>query len=82
MSSIEFLRRKIDKIDEEILVLLEERMRLCREIGEVKVREGLALEDKDRECIVLERAGRYREVFREIIRMCKKVQEVVLNGRI
>ncbi len=73
-ASLKDLRRRIDLVDRAILSLLEERMALCRDIAAVKAAEGLPLEDAVREAEVLARAGVFREVFREIIRLCKEVQ--------
>ncbi len=73
-AALKDLRRRIDRVDEALLALLEERMALCRDIAAVKAAEGLPLEDSAREAEVLARAGVFREVFREIIRLCKEVQ--------
>lgn len=73
-AALEDLRRKIDRVDEAILSLLEERMALCHDVAAVKTARGLPLEDPVREAEVLGRAGVFREVFREIIRLCKEVQ--------
>ena len=73
-ATLKDLRRRIDSVDKAILALLEERMALCRDIAEVKADKGLPLKDPAREAEVLARAGVFREVFREIIRLCKEVQ--------
>ena len=72
--ALDALRRRIDEIDNELLRLLEERMRVCREIGELKRRMGLELVDAERERKVLERAGRWAPVFKIIIKACKEEQ--------
>ncbi|GAB6148070.1 chorismate mutase [Stetteria hydrogenophila] len=72
---VEDIRRAIDWIDAEILRLLEERMRLCRAIGEAKRRAGAPVRDPGREEEVLRRAGRFRSVFEEIVRLCREEQE-------
>ncbi len=69
------IREEIDSIDREILILLDKRVRLCREIGEIKKKKKIPVTDKHREVEVLRRAGVFRSVFREIIRVCKSVQE-------
>lgn len=71
---VEDLRRLIDGVDGEIVRLLEERMELCRRIGEAKRRVGRPLRDPEREAKVLERAGRFREVFKVIIDLCVREQ--------
>ena len=73
--SLAGLRRKIDEIDAEIVKLLQARMEVCRAIGEIKASMGLPVTDPRREKVVLERAGMFRDVFEEIIKLCKKAQE-------
>jgi len=43
------LRKKIDTIDEKLILLLKDRMDLCKAIGAVKVKNGLAVKDHRRE---------------------------------
>ena len=43
------LRKKIDTIDEKIILLLKDRMDICKCIGAVKVKNGLAVKDHRRE---------------------------------
>ena len=43
------LRKKIDTVDEKIVLLLKERMDLCKNIGAVKAKHGLAVKDHRRE---------------------------------
>jgi len=43
------LRKKIDTIDEKVVLLLKERMDLCKSIGAFKVKNGLAVKDHRRE---------------------------------
>jgi chorismate mutase len=43
------LRKKIDAVDEKIVLLLKERMDLCKSIGAIKVTNGLAVKDHRRE---------------------------------
>lgn len=73
-SELERLRSRIDAIDSEIIRLLEERLKICREIGLIKKSIGLKVSDKAREEAVLKRAGVFQEVFRAVIELCKSVQ--------
>jgi len=73
--TLEELRKRIDCIDRAIIKLLEERIKVCRDIAKCKLKLGLPIEDPQRENIVLKRAGIYEDVFKEIIKLCKKVQE-------
>jgi len=43
------LRNKIDAIDAKIVILLKDRMEICKSIGAVKVKNGLAVKDHRRE---------------------------------
>ena len=43
------LRKKIDKIDENLILLLKDRIDLCKGIGEIKKENGIAVKDIRRE---------------------------------
>ena len=43
------LRKKIDSIDENFVLLLKDRIELCKRIGKVKEENGLAVKDLRRE---------------------------------
>jgi len=43
------LRKKIDTIDENFVLLLKDRIELCKRIGEIKKENGLAVKDLRRE---------------------------------
>ena len=43
------LRKKIDKIDENLILLLKDRIDLCKGIGEIKKENGFAVKDIRRE---------------------------------
>lgn len=43
------LRKKIDAVDEKIVLLLKERMDLCKSVGAYKAKNGLAVKDIRRE---------------------------------
>lgn len=71
---IDEVRRRISEIDQEIKALLDKRVELARKIGEYKRSEGLSVWDPKREQEVLIWAGRYRDIFREIIGLCRAIQ--------
>ena len=82
--SLEENRKKINKIDEEIVKLLDERIGVCKEIGKIKASQNIEVLDMNREREVLERvayssenapAEGVRLVFREVISMCRNVQK-------
>ncbi len=43
------LRKKIDAIDENLIILLKDRIELCKRIGKIKKETGLAVKDLRRE---------------------------------
>jgi len=48
------LRRKIDLIDKKILRLLEQRVKIAKEIIKIKIKRGLKITDRDREKEIIE----------------------------
>lgn len=82
---IEDCREEIDRIDGELLRLLNRRALLALEIGEMKARAGLPLKDEGREREVLSRSsvanvgpladGSVARIFRRIIRESRRVEE-------
>ena len=49
------LREKIDTLDEEIIQLLKKRMRISREVGKLKEKLDIPVEDKNRENEIIDR---------------------------
>jgi len=49
------LRQQIDKLDEEIISLLKKRMGVSREVGKLKERLDIPVEDKTRENEIIDR---------------------------
>jgi chorismate mutase len=49
LESIAALRKKIDEIDEKIVLLLKDRIELCKHIGAAKREKGIAVRDPQRE---------------------------------
>ena len=54
MKDLNSLRNKIDKIDNEIIDLLNDRFDVVKEIGEYKKENNIPVEDKAREKIILQ----------------------------
>jgi len=86
MPELKELRLKIDSLDEQILHLLGERARVCREIGATKKERGAPVRDADRENEVYKHikakadalgldSMQVERVYREIVNMCSSVQE-------
>lgn len=81
--SLDNARKKINRIDEEVVRLLNERVATCKEIGNIKSALNMEVLDMARESQVLERVTSaseeappegIREVYREIISMCRNIQ--------
>ena len=80
------LRKEIDLLDEKLIDLYIERLRLTDQVGEYKSNLGLNLEDKQREKEIVERAIKahpaYKEeiegLYQEIFKTSKKRQEKII----
>ncbi len=78
------LRRSIDEIDEKILALINQRLKIARQIGAVKLREGSQIIDPEREGQLISRLMARNEgplskenlyhVFKQIITISRAVQ--------
>ena len=55
-------RKKIDKIDSEIINLLEKRLKIVEKLGEYKIKNNLKIHDKQRE----------QEIFNRLKIICEK----------
>jgi chorismate mutase len=80
------LRIEIDRLNDEILDKLRERVEVALKIAEVKKRHDMPIVDRSREEKVLDRVGglaadrgldpeAVRRVFREIIDLCVEAEE-------
>jgi chorismate mutase/prephenate dehydratase len=85
MADIEKLRREIDRLDDELVRLLNERARLAQQVGALK--NGAPAYRPEREAEVLRRvsekhagplsARRLSAVFREVISACRALEEPI-----
>ena len=86
MDKLEQYRKKVDKVDEQILNALNERAKICRDIGLEKKKKGMPVRDASRETEVYNRVKKkavqfslnplqVEAVYREIVNMCSAVQE-------
>ncbi len=85
--SIEDLRGKIDKADSQIVRLIAERIRIAREIGDEKKKQGKQIEDIAREQIVLANVRELaraedinyediENIYQQIINLSKSVEGI------
>ncbi len=80
-SELSELRKRIDRIDEGIISLIEERLSVCSDIADFKAANLLPIYDGARES---EKLGtvpdELRSIFKEIIKISREFQEDRLNG--
>ncbi|WKE63922.1 bifunctional chorismate mutase/prephenate dehydrogenase [Gallaecimonas kandeliae] len=76
---LEELRGQIDQLDQQLLTLLEQRLALVREVGEVKREQGLPIYAPDREASMLaqrraeaEDRGLNPDLIEDILRRCMR----------
>ncbi len=84
MTELEFLRKRIDSIDQKMVRLLEERMALARRVGEYKAANNLPILDSEREKAVIqsradmltnkEIKSAVAEIFEHIMRLSREYQ--------
>ena len=79
-------RDEIERIDTQLIALLEERLALGKRIGELKRAVGLPILDPEREAVIIRRAATLargagipsepvREMFWQIVGMSRRAQE-------
>ena len=86
-ADIDLLRQVIDEIDEKILDLINQRLSLAKQIGDLKKQGGIQIKDSGREEEILNRllaknngpvgAGGLRNIFEAIIAEGRNVQSSV-----
>ena len=84
---LEKLRKKIDKIDSEILELLNSRAEIASQIGHYKLNHDILIEDSEREDEIIEKlcssnTGPMSEkdvriVFMDVIVACRNLQKTI-----
>jgi chorismate mutase/prephenate dehydratase len=83
------LRKKIDELDEALVGLIAERIKVARDIGQGKRQQNKLIEDRERELAVLRhvrRLARERKIspndmeniYRNIMDACKRIQGVAV----
>jgi chorismate mutase len=85
MEKINQLRKKIDKVDFQILDLFKQRVEICRTIGSMKKSLGMKIHDISREnCVYEQVKARSKKlgldsdsidlIYHQIVNMCSEVQ--------
>ena len=90
MENLEYYRAEIDKIDTELIALMEKRMDVAKHIGEVKLKNGMQVLDSAREEIVLrsrmekvtekEYEGVIEEFFVKVMALSRSVQQKLIDS--
>ena len=85
--TLQLLRRRIDRIDSQLLRLLNQRAGLAIRVGRLKQRRGARLFDPVRERAILRRLAEanggplsrevVRALYREILRQTRRVEQSV-----
>jgi chorismate mutase len=84
-SELERLRADIGRLDEALIQLLVERVRMARQAGSIKREEGLPITDRSQEAAVIQRAAALARdhgmspdevgrIFQEIIVLTRQAQ--------
>jgi chorismate mutase len=91
LENINQLRKRIDEVDEQILRLLSERVKICKSIGSLKKEHGIPIKDAYRESEVYVHVrqkavefgldpAQVESVYHQITNMCHSVQELKEKG--
>ena len=81
------LRKKLDKIDEEMLKLLEKRMNIIKSVGKIKSKLNIPIEDIERENDIIKRLfehsgknvteGQLIKIFKSVFQSSKIEQKKI-----
>ncbi|MBQ6796197.1 MAG: prephenate dehydratase [Clostridia bacterium] len=90
MENLEYYRAEIDKIDTELIALMEKRMDVAKHIGEIKLKSGMQVLDTAREEKVLrsrmekvtekEYEGVIEEFFVKVMALSRGVQQNLIDS--
>lgn len=90
MENLEYYRAQIDKIDSELISLMEKRMDVAKHIGEIKLKNGAQVLDEKRERKVLESRmekvtqkeyeGIIEEFFVKVMALSRSVQQSLIDA--
>lgn len=82
---LDALRRDIDSIDQQLLRLLHERVRLVMSVGEYKRERGIPVYDPARERALLDRLSKaaeppldgdtIRRIFERLVDECRRIEQ-------
>ena len=67
-NKINSLRKKLDRIDNKIIKLLEKRFKIAQRVGETKKQNGFEISDKEREKQIVEEKIKKSQLDKKFIR--------------
>ncbi|MBM4241086.1 MAG: chorismate mutase [Euryarchaeota archaeon] len=76
---LEESRDQIERIDKAIINLIKMRIKLARDIADVKIFLGLEIEDKKREDYILDKTGRIAEKEKIDKESVKEIMKILTN---
>jgi chorismate mutase len=87
LDDIKQLRKRIDEVDEQILLSLSQRTELCKSIGSMKKKQGIQIKDPLREKDVYTHIkkkaadsglnpAQVEAIYHQIVKMCTSVQDL------
>ena len=91
--TLDSLRTKIDSLDNQLVEILAERMKVCREVGEYKIRKGMPVLQQGRFDAILEKRSKQgaekgmspefmKAVFTDIHdESCRQQEELLSAGK-
>ena len=89
MDLLDTKRRELDKIDNELIKLIEERMNIVKEVGRYKKENNIKIYDSSREQEIIEKnigllndkeLAKYIEVFtKDVMKISKMLQEDLIK---
>ena len=77
---ISYLRKRLNKIDDDILKLLSKRFKIVRQIGEIKIKENLPLRDKKREKEIIKRLSDKAKTLSLPKRMISQIYQIIFEN--
>ena len=86
--SLELVRENIDFVDDQILILLEERFRLVNEVIEIKNNNNIPIQNSKRENFIYNKISEehnnynlyFQNIYKEIINQSKKFQNNIISN--
>ena len=80
VKGLDEMRQEIDKIDQQIVRLLNQRMTVAKQVAEYKKENNIAVHDGGRESKILAKVGEdYQDIYREIFKVSKNLQKKITD---